>query len=84
LTALAPALGILVREKPMPDRSITDLRAKRLWWQAGERCSFPGCEQLLVEQTKAGDEGTVVGEECHIVARRDSPTVARSPRSAQR
>ena len=59
-------------------RSILDHTRKRLWVHAGERCAFPDCEQALVEETRDRAEETVVGVECHIIAQRDSPNVARA------
>lgn len=58
--------------------AITPHTRKRLWARSGNRCAFPSCEQRLVEPTADHAEDTVVGEECHIVARRDSAQVARS------
>ncbi len=57
---------------------ITPHTRKRLWGRSGNRCAFPRCEQRLAEPTRDVTEDTVVGEECHIIAKRDSPTVARS------
>lgn len=51
---------------------------KRLWTKAGDSCAFTGCERPLLHPTGTGDEDTVVGRECHIVAKKDSPRVARS------
>jgi hypothetical protein len=56
---------------------ITIHTRKRLWTRSGGICAFPGCGQQLLEA--AVDEDTVVGVECHIVAQRDVPTVARAP-----
>lgn len=39
---------------------------------------MPGCTQRLVQPTEDGADSTPVGVECHIVAQRDSTTVARS------
>ena len=59
--------------------SITVQTRKRLWTRAGNQCAFPGCSQALLEPTAAGDNDTVVGEECHIVAQSDTDrSVARS------
>lgn len=69
--------GILL--SGVADRDIRDHTRKRLWHAGGDRCAFPGCEQLLVEDTRDRAEATIVGIECHIVAQRDSPNVARSP-----
>ncbi|MEN3281491.1 MAG: hypothetical protein V7607_2631 [Solirubrobacteraceae bacterium] len=51
---------------------------KRLWARARNCCAFPGCTETLLEPVEGADEDTVVGNECHIVAREDSPAVARS------
>jgi hypothetical protein len=60
-------------------KDITDHVRKRLWARSDDRCAFPGCEAGLLEPTRDGREETVVGEECHIVAKRDHPSVARAP-----
>lgn len=54
---------------------------KRLWLRSGGRCAFEGCDEPLLEPIDGVDEDTIVGVECHIVAQRDSPTVARSESS---
>lgn len=46
--------------------------------RSGGRCAFPDCGQDLLEPIEGADEDTIVGIECHIVAREDSPAVARS------
>jgi hypothetical protein len=51
---------------------------KRLWLRSGGRCAFPDCDEPLLEPIEGLDEDTVVGIECHIVPREDSPKVARS------
>lgn len=53
---------------------------KRLWTKSGDTCAFTGCDQRLLHPNKARDEDTIVGDECHIVAKRDHCTVARAPR----
>ena len=58
--------------------AISDHTRKRLWTHADNRCAFPGCEQELLTPTHNGAEETVVGIECHIVAQKDSPRIARS------
>lgn len=62
---------------PQPRRTIDD-RTRKLLWMAADRCAFAGCDQPLAE---IGPEGakTLVGVECHIVAQRDHPSVARAP-----
>jgi hypothetical protein len=52
---------------------------KRLWTRAGDSCAYTGCEERLLHPAERGRHGdTIVGEECHIVARNDDPGVARS------
>lgn len=57
---------------------ITVQTRKRLWLRSGGRCAFPDCNEVLLEPIEDLDEDTIVGIECHIIAREDSPTVARS------
>lgn len=54
---------------------------KRLWTRAGNQCAFPGCCQRLLEPIEGTDEDTIVGIECHIIPREDSPAVSRSESS---
>jgi hypothetical protein len=42
---------------------------KILWARSGNICSFPGCDQVLVEWLGQDGLSTVVGEEAHIVPR---------------
>ena len=51
---------------------------RRLLIRSGGVCAFPGCQKPLLEPTVDGREDTNVGIECHIVAQKDSPNVARS------
>jgi hypothetical protein len=53
---------------------------KLLWGKSSMRCAFATCDQPLSLSHEAGSE-TVVGIECHIVAQKDHPSVARSPSS---
>lgn len=62
----------------MASETILDKTRKRLWARSGNRCAFPECEQRLVEPTADRTDDTIVGVECHIVAQKDNPTVARS------
>jgi tetratricopeptide (TPR) repeat protein len=62
-----------------PHTRISDRTRKRLWTHAGDRCAFPGCDQPLLRSTPDGEAETIVGIECHIVAQRDHPSVARAP-----
>jgi len=54
---------------------------RRLLLRSGGICAFPDCNEPLVEATREGTEDTITGIECHIVAQRDHPSVARSPSS---
>src|SRR6266487_3155665 len=58
--------------------SISVRTRKRLWLRSGGLCSFPGCDDPLLESIEGADDDTIVGIECHIVAQEDSPSVARS------
>lgn len=59
--------------------SITVQTRKRLWARSGNQCAYPGCGRELLAPTALGDDDTIVGKECHIVAQRDHPSVARAP-----
>jgi hypothetical protein len=63
----------------MPDKSISPRTRRRLWAYSDNTCEFTGCDQALVEKTRAATDDTVIGVECHIVAQKDSRTVARAP-----
>jgi hypothetical protein len=59
---------------------ITVHTRKRLWARSGNQCAYPGCNRELLMPTAAGDDDTIIGKECHIVAQADDdPSVARSP-----
>ena len=60
--------------------SITVATRKRLWARSGNQCAYPGCNRELLTPTAAGDDDTIIGKECHIIAQRDHPSVARAPR----
>jgi tetratricopeptide (TPR) repeat protein len=59
-------------------KTISEHTRRRLWDRADDRCAFPGCHQRLLEPTPDHSDDTIVGEECHIVAQKDTPTVARA------
>ena len=47
--------------------SLTVQNRKILWGLSGNRCAYPGCNQLL--HLEVGEKGTsLIGEECHIEA----------------
>jgi tetratricopeptide (TPR) repeat protein len=54
---------------------------KRLWTKADDRCAFTGCGEALLQPNEAETADTIIGQECHIVAKRDHSSVARSPSS---
>ncbi len=45
---------------------------KKLWGRAGNRCSMSECRRELVDAQETTDEDSIIGEECHIVARKQS------------
>lgn len=49
-------------------KKFTEKTIKILWAKSGNRCAFPGCSQLLVEDATDLDGSSVVGEMAHIVA----------------
>ena len=61
--------------------SITDHARRVLWGLAKGVCSFPDCDEHLVEPNPENTDATVLGVECHIIAQKDNPNVARSPSS---
>ena len=42
---------------------------KMLWGRAANRCAFPECRHELVMDASETDDESLIGEECHIVAR---------------
>lgn len=45
---------------------------KMLWGRSANRCNFPECRCELVMDESETDDASVVGEECHIVARENN------------
>ncbi len=45
--------------------NISDRTLKLLWAKSGGKCSFPGCDNDLISE-----DGSIIGECCHIVARK--------------
>ena len=41
-----------------------------LWGRSGNKCAFPDCRRDLVVDATETDDDAIVGEECHIVARK--------------
>jgi hypothetical protein len=46
--------------------AITVQTRKMLWGRAKNRCAFPDCEQLLIQDVPGGGGTSVIGEEAHI------------------
>jgi len=44
---------------------------KMLWGRAANRCAFPDCRKELVMDATETDDESIIGEECHIIARED-------------
>jgi hypothetical protein len=44
---------------------------KMLWGRAANRCAFPDCRRELVMDATETDDESIIGEECHIIARED-------------
>ena len=42
---------------------------KMIWGRSANRCNFPECRRELVMDATETDDASIVGEECHIVAR---------------
>ena len=61
--------------------AISSTTVKRLFAESGNVCAFPGCSVAMID----GDTGTVVGEVCHIRARRPGgPRYDAAMRDAER
>lgn len=45
---------------------------KKLWGRAANRCAFPNCKRELVMDATETDDESIVGDECHIIARSSS------------
>lgn len=46
---------------------ISEKTIKILWAKSGGKCAFPGCELDLINE-----DGSVIGENCHIIARKEN------------
>lgn len=44
---------------------------KMLWGRAANRCALPTCRKELVMDETGTDDPSIIGEECHIIARED-------------
>jgi len=51
--------------------SITLKTRKMLWGRAANRCAFSDCRRELVMDATETDDESIIGEECHIIARED-------------
>jgi hypothetical protein len=52
---------------------------KMLWGRAANRCAFPECRRELVMDASETDDVSLIGEECHIVAREPNGPRGDSP-----
>ena len=50
--------------------AISDKTRKALWARSGNRCAI--CRLELVEKSEAATDPLIIGEECHIVSRREN------------
>ena len=50
---------------------ITSKTRKILWGKSGNKCSFPDCKKDLVMEESETDAPSVIGEEAHIVAKKE-------------
>lgn len=50
-----------------------------LWGRAANRCAFPDCRRELVMDATETDDESVIGDECHIVAREVDGPRGQSP-----
>ncbi len=51
--------------------SISVKTRKMLWGKAANRCAFIDCKRELVMDETETDDPSIIGEECHIIARED-------------
>ncbi len=64
-------------------RQVSSKTHKMLWGRAASLCAFPGCRRELVIDGNTVDSASLVGQECHIVAkepdgpRGDSPLTSK-------
>lgn len=45
---------------------------KTLWGRSGNRCAFPKCRRELVVDATETDDESLIGDECHIVAKSEN------------
>lgn len=56
---------------------------KILWGKSSNKCSFPGCKKELVMNASETDDPSVIGEEAHIVARKNNGPRGKSTLSSE-
>ena len=56
---------------------------KMLWGRAANRCAFPECRRELVMDASETDDESLIGEECHIVAREQNGPRGDSPLASE-
>ncbi len=54
-----------------------------LWGRAAYRCSFPGCRHELLVDEVGTDDPSLIGEICHIVARKPDHARGNSPLTSE-
>lgn len=52
--------------------TITLKTHKMLWGRSGNRCAFPECRKILVEDETETDNESIIGDEAHIVAKEEN------------
>ncbi len=63
--------------------SINPKARKMLWGRAASLCSFATCRMALFEDGDSTNEATVIGEECHVIAREPNGPRGNNPLSAE-
>ena len=53
---------------------------KMLWGRSGNMCAFPNCKKELVMDESETDDASVIGEEAHIIARKENGPRGKSKR----
>jgi len=64
-------------------RQISTKTHKILWGLAASRCAFPECRRELVMNSSAVDDVSLVGQECHIIAKEPDGPRGNAPLSSK-
>lgn len=62
----------------MASADISDKTRRLLWYRVGKKYGMPECQNRLFRPSELTGADSYVGQECHIVARKDDPRTARS------